>query len=77
MFREHDVVRVKHGVPAEDPQGRPGLPLTALQAGTLGTIVAIYENDPTDHAYEVGFVAADGSALGLLTLTDSDLEPAD
>lgn len=77
MFREHDVVRLKHGVPAEGPQGWPGAPSAALQAGTLGTIVAIYENDPTDHAYEVEFVAADGSTIGLLTLTDSDLEPAD
>jgi hypothetical protein len=76
MFREHDVVRLKHGVPAEDLQGWPGVSSAALQAGTLGTIVAVYENDPTDHAYEVEFVASDGSTLGLLTLTDSDLEPA-
>ena len=77
MFREHEVVRLKHSVPAESTQGWPGVSSMALQAGTLGTIVAVYEDDPTDHAYEVEFVAADGSTLGLLTLTDSDLETAD
>jgi uncharacterized protein DUF4926 len=76
MFHEHDVVRLKHSVPAENPKGWPGVPSTALQAGTLGTIVTVYENDPTHHAYEVEFVAPDGSTLGLLTLTDSDIEPA-
>jgi hypothetical protein len=77
MFREHEVVRLNHDVPANSPQGWPGISSTALQAGALGTIVAVYENDPTDRAYEVEFVAADGSTIGLLTLTDSDLEPAD
>jgi len=74
MFREHDVVRLKHGVSAEDPQRWPDVPSTALQAGTRGTVVIVYENGPGDHAYEVEFVAADGSTVGLLTLTDSDIE---
>lgn len=77
MFREYDVVRLKHGVPAEDPQAWAGVPSTALQAGASGTIVAVYENDQADHTYEVEFAAADGSTLGLLTLTDSDIESAD
>lgn len=77
MFREHDVVRLTHSVPAESLQGWPGVSSTALQAGTTGTIVMVYENDPTDRAYEVEFVAPDGSTLGLLTLTDSDIEPVD
>jgi uncharacterized protein DUF4926 len=77
MFRGHDVVKLKLSVGAENPQGWPGVSSTAVQAGTLGTIVAVYENDPTDHAYEVEFVAPDGSTLGLLTLADSDIEPAD
>lgn len=76
MFREHDVVRLKHGVSAENPQGWPGMPSTALQAGILGTIVMVYENGPADHAYEVEFVAADGSTVGLLTLAESDIESA-
>jgi hypothetical protein len=71
MFHEHDVVRLKHSVPAGDAHGWPAVPSMALQAGTLGTIVVVYQNDPTDHAYEVEFVAPDGSTLGLLTLTDS------
>lgn len=77
MFREHDVVRLTHGVPAESLQGWPGVWSTALQAGTVGTIVMVYENGSTDRAYEVEFVAPDGSALGLLTLTEADIEPID
>jgi hypothetical protein len=77
MFREHDVVRLTRSVSAESPQAWPGISSTALDAGTVGTIVTVYENDPTDNAYEVEFVAPDGSTLGLLTLTDSDIEPAD
>jgi hypothetical protein len=77
MFREHDVVRLKRGLAAENPQGWPGVPSAALEAGTRGTIVAVYGNSPADHAYEVEFVAEDGSTAGLLTLTDSDIELVD
>jgi hypothetical protein len=77
MFHEYEVVKLKRGLLAENTEGWPGAPSMALQAGTLGTIVVVYENDWTGNAYEVEFVAADGSTLGLLTLTDSDLEPRD
>jgi hypothetical protein len=77
MFREHDVVRLAHSVPAESLQGWPGVSSTALQAGAVGTIVMVYENGPADCAYEVEFVAPDGSTLGLLTLTAADIEPVD
>lgn len=76
MFHELDVVKLKHGVAADSPNGWPSMSSTTLQEGATGTIVAVYENDSTSHAYEVEFVAPDGSTLGLLTLTESDIEPA-
>ena len=77
MFAEHDVVRLKHGVAAEGSQGWPGVSATALESGALGTVVAVYENGPADRAYEVEFVDSDGTTLGLLTLTEADIEPGD
>jgi hypothetical protein len=77
MFREHDVVRLKRGLAAENPQGWPGVLSSALEAGIKGTVVAVYGNGTADRAYEVEFVAEDGSTVGLLTLTDSDIELVD
>jgi hypothetical protein len=41
----------------------------------VGAVVAIYGSDPVTVAYEVEFVSRDGVTLGVVTLTDSDIEP--
>jgi ATP-dependent exoDNAse (exonuclease V) alpha subunit len=44
----------------------------ALVKGDTGTIVHRYQNG---QAFEVEFVQADGSTIGLLTLTVDDIRP--
>ena len=61
-LREYDTVRLRRPI----PQHR-------LDAGTLGAVVMVFDDPP---AYEVEFCAEDGSTLALVTLTESDLEPA-
>lgn len=77
MFDEHDVVELKHGVAAESSLGWPGVPGTALRAGAVGTIVAVYDDGLAGRAYEVEFVDSDGSTIGLVTLSGSGLEPVE
>jgi hypothetical protein len=71
MFQENDVVRLVRGVATDSSTRWPGIPSTALVAGSVGTVVMVLGDG---EAYEVEFVAEDGMTLGLLTLTDSDLE---
>lgn len=73
MYQENDVVRLVHGVYADSPTRWPDAPSTDLAPGSVGAVVMVLGDG---EAYEVEFVADDGTTLGLLTLTDSDLESA-
>jgi hypothetical protein len=61
MMRELDAVVLTHDLPDHD-----------LRIGDVGAVVHVY---PDDTAYEVEFVAADGSTLAVLTLTPDELRP--
>jgi len=73
MFHENDVVKLRRDQPSESAAAWPGVPASALAAGTVGTVVMVYDDGT---AYEVEFVSPDGSTLGLLTLPPSELDPA-
>ena len=77
MLHENDVVRLKHNIPANSPTGWPSIPSTALDTGTIGSIVMVYTIDSINYEYEVEFVDRDGHTLALLTLKDDDIEPVD
>jgi hypothetical protein len=62
-IKEHDSVVL----------ARP-LPDHGLQAGDIGAVVFVHREG---EAYEVEFVAGDGSTLGLVTLTPEDIRPLD
>lgn len=63
MFKEYDVVKLR----VERPEDR-------LRAGAIGAVVMVYSANPV--AYEVEFCDQEGVTLALLTLLDSDLDPA-
>jgi Domain of unknown function (DUF4926) len=75
LLHEHDVVQLAHPVPENSSTAWPGTPSTPLEAGDVGTIVAIYTNDPIAPAYEVEFVDGTGKTRSLLTLAEDDIEP--
>ncbi|WP_084531909.1 DUF4926 domain-containing protein [Nocardia miyunensis] len=73
MFRENDVVKLRHSIEPGDENAWPGTPLQSLPQGSRGTVVMIY-NEAETVAYEVEFVAPHGATNALLTLTEEDLE---
>lgn len=50
------------------------LPDHGLQAGDIGAVVFVHGDG---RAYEVEFVAGDGTTLGLVTLKPEDVRPLD
>jgi hypothetical protein len=60
-FAELEIVRV-----------RRQLPEYGLPAGSLGTVVMVYESP--GRAYEVEFADSEGITIALLTMLDQDLE---
>ena len=44
----------------------------SLNEGDVGTVVHAYEDE---EAFEVEFVSADGSTIGVLTLSKADIRP--
>jgi hypothetical protein len=48
-------------------------PNDGLKAGTLGTVVDVF--DAPRRAFEVEFVDDDGATIALLTLTPDEVEP--
>lgn len=60
-LNELDLVALKHD-----------LPTLSLEAGDVGTVVFVYDDD---RAYEVEFVAGDGRTLGVETLRADQVEP--
>lgn len=58
---------------------RRDLPDVPLRAGTVGTVVMVYPvllSPNLPQAYEVEFSDQDGITLALVTLMESDIEPA-
>jgi len=74
MLHENDVVRLKHNIPANNPTEWPGIPSTALDTGTIGSVVMVYTTDSINYEYEIEFVDDDGYTLALLTLNENDVE---
>lgn len=62
-IKEHDAVVLARPIPGH-----------GLQAGDIGAVVFIHREG---EAYEVEFVAGDGSTLGLVTLAPEDVRPLD
>lgn len=77
MLHENDVVRLKHNIPAHSPTEWPSIPSTALDTGTIGSVVMVYTTDSVNYEYEVEFVDSNGYTLALLTLKENDIEPVD
>ena len=48
------------------------LPGTSLTAGDIGTVVHVYQGR---HAFEVEFVALDGEAVAVATVTSQQVRP--
>ncbi len=68
MFKDNQVVKLKRDLPSEH-----------LELGTVEVIVMVYPADLSPglpQSYEVEFAGKDGITLALVTLTDSDIEPA-
>lgn len=63
MFKEYDIVRLKHELPTK-----------GLSAGAIGTILLIYEQPPLPPAYEVEFTDGNGNALAILALQEEEIE---
>ena len=61
MFEEFDTVELSHDIEEY-----------SLREGNIGAIVNIYNNGT---AYEVEFVATDGTTIALLTLRSEDIRP--
>jgi hypothetical protein len=64
MFKMYDVVQLNKPIPSTD-----------LPKGSLGTVLIIHAANPA--AYEVEFIDEQGQHIGVYTLADEDLEPAD
>lgn len=60
MFKDYDVVALKHDLPSEN-----------LRAGDTGTVLMVYSASPP--TYEVEFTDEDGATLSLLTLEGETL----
>lgn len=60
MFNELDVVRLKDAVPSVN-----------LAAGSIGTVVYVYDADPG--LYEVEFLDSEGMTIALITLAENVL----
>lgn len=43
-----------------------------LESGDIGTVVHVYKDNA---AYEVEFIAGDGTTIAVLTLTSEDIRP--
>lgn len=63
MFQEYDMVKLNRD-----------LPLDHLQAGTLGTILMVFDEPNLPRAYEVEFVSDNMTTLAVLTVEEKDLE---
>lgn len=61
MLSEHSLVVLRRDVPSD-----------GLSVGDVGTLVASYESG---QAYEVEFVAGDGSTIAVVTLEPDDIRP--
>ncbi len=61
MLRELETVILSHDIEEYN-----------LEAGDIGTIVHVYNNNT---AYEVEFIAEDGTTTAVLTLTARDIRP--
>ena len=76
MYDEFDVVKLRHEVSSETRDFWPGIGGDRIPEGSVGAIVAVYGTQTSNIAYEVEFVAEDGTTYGLVTLKDSDIVPA-
>jgi hypothetical protein len=78
MFQDYDVVTLKREiVEVKDSTGE----IVTVPAGSSGTVLLVYSADlgfkaanPLD--YEVEFVDEAGNTLGILTVSEADLELA-
>jgi hypothetical protein len=74
MLRENDVVMLKHSVPARESGHWPGIEAVDLNAGAIGSVVAVYDTGTSELEYEIEFVDDDGSTLALVTVKESAIE---
>lgn len=60
-IKEHDLIVLTDSLPEH-----------GLEAGDVGTVVHVYEDDA---AFEVEFIALDGETCAVVTLTRAQLRP--
>jgi hypothetical protein len=60
MYKEHEVIVLRHDVPEH-----------GLLGGDVGAVVGVYSGG----GYEVEFTAAEGDTVAVLTLGEDDIRP--
>lgn len=75
MYNEGAVVELLRALSPDSGSFWPEVGGHEILAGAVGAVVAVYGTAPLEVYYEVEFVAEDGSTLGILTLSDSDIAP--
>jgi Domain of unknown function (DUF4926)/HEAT repeats/PBS lyase HEAT-like repeat len=73
-YREHEVVRLRNDLPRTHQKPWTGIPSENLFAGDRGTIVQVSTAASGQIAYEVEFVAQDGTARAIVEVGVDDIE---